>query len=57
MVGYRLGEAYRWPQGKIEKMNYLDFYLLADALVAERFEGSADRAKFNEQDWYLIRNA
>jgi hypothetical protein len=38
-------------------MNYLDFYLLADALVAEAFEGSPPRANFSETDWWLIRNA
>jgi|LauGreDrversion4_2_1035121.scaffolds.fasta_scaffold500412_1 hypothetical protein len=38
-------------------MNYLDFYLLADAIVAEKFEGSPDRASFTEEDWYYIRNA
>ncbi len=38
-------------------MNYLNFYLLADALVAEKFEGSPDRANFTEEDWQFIRNA
>jgi len=38
-------------------MNYLDFYLLADALVAEKFEGSPDRANFSDKDWFYIRNA
>jgi DNA helicase IV len=38
-------------------MNYLDFYLLADALVAEKFEGSPNRSDFSDKDWYYIRNA
>ena len=38
-------------------MNYLDFYLLADAIVAEKFEGSPARGAFTEEDWYYIRNA
>lgn len=38
-------------------MNYLDFYLLADAIVAEKMEGSPPRGNFSETDWWLIRNA
>jgi hypothetical protein len=38
-------------------MNYLDFYLLADAIVAEKFEGSPNRGNFTENDWWIIRNA
>ena len=38
-------------------MNYLDFYLLADALVSESFEGAPSRGNFSETDWWLIRNA
>ena len=38
-------------------MNYLDFYLLSDALVAEKFEGSPSRGNFTGEDWFLIRNA
>jgi hypothetical protein len=57
IVGYHLAEAYKWPKQKIEGMNYLDFYLLADAIVAEKFEGSPNRSVFTEEDWYYIRNA
>jgi hypothetical protein len=38
-------------------MNYLDFYQLADANVAEKFEGQQNRANFTEEEYYLIRNA
>lgn len=38
-------------------MNYLDFYLLSDALVAEKYEGSPDRSNFTADDWKLIRNS
>lgn len=38
-------------------MNYLDFYLLSDALVAENFEGSPPRANFSYFEWYLIKNS
>lgn len=57
IVGYRLGEAYNWSPSKVAAMNYLDFYLLADAIVAEKFEGSPSRSNFSEEDWSLIRNA
>ena len=57
IVGYRLAESYKWSSEKVKGMNYLDFYLLADALVAEKFEGSPDRANFSDNDWFLIRNA
>lgn len=57
IVGYHLAQAYKWPQKKVESMNYLDFYLLADAIVAEKFEGSPNRSDFTEEDWYHIRNA
>ena len=38
-IGHKLAEAYNWPEKKIASMNYIDFYLLADAYVAEKFEG------------------
>jgi hypothetical protein len=57
IVGYRLAEAYKWAESKVASMNYLDFYLLADAIVAEKFEGSPARGAFTEEDWYYIRNA
>lgn len=57
IVGYRLAKAYGWAESKVASMNYLDFYLLADAIVAEKFEGSPGRAAFTEEDWYYIRNA
>lgn len=57
LVGYRLAEAYHWPEKKVSAMNYLDFYLLSDALVAEKFEGSPDRSNFSSNDWFYIRNA
>jgi len=57
VVGYKLAQAFNWPSNKVASMNYLDFYLLADAIVAEKFEGSPPRGNFTEDDWYLIRNA
>jgi len=38
-------------------MNFIDYYRLSDAAVAENFEGCDRRANFTEYDWYLIRNA
>ncbi len=57
IIGYRLAESYNWPPERVKNMNYLDFYLLADAIVAEKFEGSPPRGNFSETDWWLIRNA
>lgn len=57
IVGYRLAQAYGWAESKVAAMNYLDFYLLADAIVAEKLEGSPPRGAFTEEDWFFIRNA
>ncbi len=50
IVGYRLGEAYKWSKEKVKGMNYLDFYLLADGAVSEAFEGAPSRGNFSETD-------
>ena len=57
ILGYKVAESYKWPSERVKNMNYLDFYLLSDALVAEKFEGSPSRGNFSDQDWFLIRNA
>lgn len=38
-------------------MNFINFYLLSDAAVAENFEGCDRRANFTEFEWFMIRNS
>ena len=56
-VGYKLAQAYKWSTNAVRNMNFIDFYRLSDAAVAENFEGCDRRANFTEFDWYLIRNS